>query len=145
MGAKNGSILAPPGTPLETPPGTPRPGPRVHKKCTFFWVFNNSPSRDSLVGFFGQFGTVWEPPSLGQSGTVWAYPRENWQLPRISVYRTPRDGYGLQPTRSVRYGCPECWGGRLASGPYRRPYGDWGERGVRRNSSLKAKTEVCAG
>lgn len=66
MGAKNGSILAPPGPPLETPPGTPRPGPRVHKKCTFFWVFNNSPSRDSLVAFFGQFGTVWDTPSLGQ-------------------------------------------------------------------------------
>ena len=35
-------------------PGTPRAGvPGRAKKCTFFWVFNNSPSRDSLVPFFG--------------------------------------------------------------------------------------------
>ena len=33
-------------------PGGP-PGPRGAKKCTFFWVFNNSPSRDSFGPFFG--------------------------------------------------------------------------------------------
>ena len=35
-------------------PGTPPRGgsPRGDKKCTFFWVFNNSPSRDSLAPFF---------------------------------------------------------------------------------------------
>ena len=33
------------------PPGAPAPGPGG-KKCTFFWVFNNSPSRDSLGPFF---------------------------------------------------------------------------------------------
>ena len=27
--------------------------PKNPKKCTFFWVFNNSPSRDSLGPFFG--------------------------------------------------------------------------------------------
>ena len=45
-----GALLAPPGGP-----------PRGGKKCTFFWVFNNSPSRDSLVPFFS-------PPFLGQFG-----------------------------------------------------------------------------
>ena len=44
--------------------GAPRGGPpRGAKKCTFFWVFNNSPSRDSLGPFFrtpvlGQFGVL---------------------------------------------------------------------------------------
>ena len=33
----------------EPPPGG---APRVHKKCTFFWVFNNSPSRDRIRAFF---------------------------------------------------------------------------------------------
>ena len=35
------------------------------KKCTFFWVFNNSPSRDSLVTFFRFFrsrGVPGNPP-----------------------------------------------------------------------------------
>ena len=41
------------------PPGTPRGA----KKCTFFWVFNNSPSRDSLGPFF-------PPPILGQFGVM---------------------------------------------------------------------------
>ena len=31
--------------------------PKKAKKCTFFWVFNNSPSRDSLVPFFRFFPT----------------------------------------------------------------------------------------
>ena len=39
----------------------------------------------------------------------------------------------------------ERWGARLAAGPDRRPYGDWGARGVRRSSSLKVRTEVRAG
>ena len=40
------------------PPGTPRGA----KKCTFFWVFNNSPSRDKILGqFLG-------PPRDTQSG-----------------------------------------------------------------------------
>ena len=39
-----------PGGALWGPPGGP---PRGAKKCTFFWVFNNSPSRDSLGPFFG--------------------------------------------------------------------------------------------
>ena len=40
---------------------------------------------------------------------------------------------------------PDRWGARLAAGPYRRSYGDWGARGVRRRSSLKVRTEVRAG
>ena len=38
----------PQGVPFLAPPGCPRGA----KKCTFFWVFNNSPSRDSLGHFF---------------------------------------------------------------------------------------------
>ena len=49
-GCQEGALLAPP----RGPPGG-------GKKCTFFWVFNNSPSRDSLVPFFS-------PPFLGQFG-----------------------------------------------------------------------------
>ena len=50
------------GYPPRAPPG-PRgaPGPPGGKKCTFFWVFNNSPSRDKNLGFFG-------PPGTGQNG-----------------------------------------------------------------------------
>ena len=48
--------------PLGDPPGGGPPGPRGAKKCTFFWVFNNSPSRDSLVPFFGSRG---HPPRTG--------------------------------------------------------------------------------
>ena len=60
------------GAPRGGPPGGP---PGGAKKCTFFWVFNNSPSRDSLSPFFA-------PPILGQFGTVWGTP------PWDSVYRT---------------------------------------------------------
>merc|ERR1712240_676060 len=43
------------GTPLGPPVGGPPWGGRAAggaKKCTFFWVFNNSPSRDNLKFFF---------------------------------------------------------------------------------------------
>lgn len=45
-------------------PGGPPGGPRGAKKCTFFWVFNNSPSRDKNWVFFHFFGT----PILGHFG-----------------------------------------------------------------------------
>ena len=82
-----------PGAPRDTPPGRPILGPNYGlfiqkwgkstprrdpargallappgggcKKCTFFWVFNNSPSRDSLVTFFRFFrsrGVPGNPP-----------------------------------------------------------------------------------
>jgi len=58
--------------PLGDPPGGGPPGPRGAKKCTFFWVFNNSPSRDSLVPFFRFFGT---PPRTGAwVGSVFIAP-----------------------------------------------------------------------
>ena len=50
-GSARGRFLPPLGTPLGGPPGDPPGG----KKCTFFWVFNNSPSRDSLGPFFRFF------------------------------------------------------------------------------------------
>ena len=37
------------GVPGQGPQGGP---PRGAKKCTFFWVFNNSPSRDKNLDFF---------------------------------------------------------------------------------------------
>ena len=48
----------PRGVPPGAPPG-PRgpPGPPGAKKCTFFWVFNNSPSRDKILDFFFPPGT----------------------------------------------------------------------------------------
>ena len=44
-----------PGTPLAGPPQTPAQGVpgRGAKKCTFLRVFNNSPSRDRSLPFFG--------------------------------------------------------------------------------------------
>ena len=50
---------------LGGPPG--RGGPRGAKKCTFFWVFNNSPSRDKNWPFLAFFG----PP---KKGPFWGYP-----------------------------------------------------------------------
>ena len=57
-GPPGGALLGPPGG---GPPGGP---PRGAKKCTFFWVFNNSPSRDSLGHFF-------RPPPGRPPGPVW--------------------------------------------------------------------------
>ena len=64
-------------------PGTPPRGgfPRGDKKCTFFWVFNNSPSRDSLAPFFDPprdppfwpfWGSVWRSVlGLGEGECLW--------------------------------------------------------------------------
>ena len=51
-GVRQGALFAPPGDP---PGGGPPGDPPGGKKCTFFWVFNNSPSRDSLGPFFRFF------------------------------------------------------------------------------------------
>jgi len=47
------------GPPWGGPPGGP---PGGGKKCTFFWVFNNSPSRDSLGPPEAPPGTPPGPP-----------------------------------------------------------------------------------
>ena len=60
-GSQEGSKMDPPRGP---PRGVPRGPVRGGKKCTFFWVFNNSPSRDSLGHFFAPPGTA----PLGQDG-----------------------------------------------------------------------------
>lgn len=62
-----------------TPPGGP-PAPGGTKKCTFFWVFNNSPSRDSLGHFFGSRR---DTPGPGQTPL-----REPWWVARSSPRRT---------------------------------------------------------
>ena len=69
-GAVRGCTFGPPG-------GAP---PRGAKKCTFFWVFNNSPSRDSLGPFFG-------PP---RDTPIWGHtPRWGpWSVTRSSPRRT---------------------------------------------------------
>ena len=72
---QNPPFGGPPGVHFWAPRGGP---PRGAKKCTFFWVFNNSPSRDSLGHFFG-------PPILGHfrgfPGGIWGIA--DWD----SVYR----------------------------------------------------------
>ena len=64
-GSQEGPKMGTPGG----PPGGSPPGPaRGGKKCTFFWVFNNSPSRDVLnfPGFRDpRFGPPPGPPVLG--------------------------------------------------------------------------------
>ena len=55
-GSQKGTFLDPPG-------GAPRASRGGAKKCTFFWVFNNSPSRDS-------FGTLFLPPFFRDTRTA---------------------------------------------------------------------------
>ena len=82
MGVPGGSRRGTPGGCIFGPPG--RGAPRGAKKCTFFWVFNNSPSRDSLGPFFG-------PPRDPHFWPVWGwYPSVlaaralfMWSLPSI--------------------------------------------------------------
>ena len=69
FGAISNGILQSNGGSRGSPPGCTfwAPGPRGArgaKKCTFFWVFNNSPSRDSFGDFF------WAP----RDGPKWGYP-----------------------------------------------------------------------
>ena len=116
-------------------PGPARAGPGVHKKCTFFWVFNNSPSRDSLGTFFGSARGTVSGTVLGQSGRIRRLGQSLCDPRGVMEPSTVRSTLCLGPERG---------GGRLAAGPDRRSYGDWGARGVRRSSSPKAKTEVCA-
>ena len=64
-GSQEGPKMGTPGG----PPGGSPPGPaRGGKKCTFFWVFNNSPSRDSLGPFFPLFSPPRDRPVLGHFG-----------------------------------------------------------------------------
>ena len=49
--------------PLRTPP---KWGSRDPEKCTFFWVFNNSPSRDRFRD--GIFGTKFRVPGIWAGG-----------------------------------------------------------------------------
>ena len=103
-----GSIWGLGGTPPQTPPGAlpghppprgvrrgvpggyrggPRdpPGPRGAKKCTFFWVFNNSPSRDKDgTLFWDKFRLRWDSsaspndPGTPYGGPLWGPP---WGVP----------------------------------------------------------------
>lgn len=93
-----------PGVPFWAPPGGPPGGPpRGAKKCTFFWVFNNSPSRDSLVPFFGSRRVPPGPPLLGpiQGYVGWdsAYRIDGTVLARYawvgSLGSRASDGYPL--------------------------------------------------
>jgi len=93
-GPAGGALWAPQG-------GPPRGGPRGAKKCTFFWVFNNSPSRDSLGPFFGP---PRDPPRTGYSVGP----------PMGSVIKGPRRCYGTMRSMRCRAGPL----GRRASGGY---------------------------
>ena len=68
-GSLGDPLRGPPWGPPWDPPkrgsrGAPG-GPRGAPGCTFFWVFNNSPSRDR---FFGFYVTVWtHPPKFLQN------------------------------------------------------------------------------
>ena len=62
-GSWGGTPQGPSGAPRGVPPGGA-------KKCTFFWVFNNSPSRDKNLDFFR--GPKSAPPAQGAPGWgVW--------------------------------------------------------------------------
>ena len=77
----------PPGPPVGGPPWGGRAAGGA-KKCTFFWVFNNSPSRDNLKFFFPRDGfrdppfwaPFWTPP-----GRVWLW---GWVWYGVSAYVT---------------------------------------------------------
>ena len=105
-----------PGGPHRGPPGGP-PGP---PPCTFFWVFNNSPSRDSFGPLF------WPPPGAPRDGVPSRVPRSSPQDGGLGVGTPPSDGtqhpvwvelrgleggsWSLRSARSnlVGYG-PPCW------------------------------------
>ena len=164
-GAPPGPPRDPPGTPSGTPLGTPfwaplgRPyiyislflRPPVWGSRRVHFAPPRGPPRGGVppggqksAHFFGYLITL-------PVGTVWALfsdppgtpPGQGYGVG--SVFIGPRHGYGAEPMRSMHRLGPDRWGASLAAGPYRRPYGDWGARGLRRRSSLKAKTEVCAG
>ena len=69
-----GGPWPPPQNPPRDPPGAPPPGGA--KKCTFFWVFNNSPSRDSLGHFFRP---PRDPPFWPSPGGIPVSPRRTGQ------------------------------------------------------------------
>ena len=81
------------GTPLGPPVGGPPWGGRAAggaKKCTFFWVFNNSPSRDNLKFFFPRgpprdphFGPPPDPPFWAPPGTCLD---QGWVWRGVSAY-----------------------------------------------------------
>ena len=97
MGVPRGCTLAPPGRP---PGGAPRGGA---KKCTFFWVFNNSPSRDSLGLPGGPGDTPAGPPILAPiRGTCGGQCLWDRLTPRVAcprwagpLGRRASDGYPL--------------------------------------------------
>ena len=80
--------------------GTPRGTPRGGKKCTFFWVFNNSPSRDSLrppraffpSRFWGQFGGY--PFGSVFIGPI--QPMRSMHCRAVALGRRASDGYPLR-------------------------------------------------
>ena len=88
-GCQEGALLAPPGGP-----------PRGGKKCTFFWVFNNSPSRDSLrppraffpSRFWGQFGGY--PFGSVFIGSI--QPMRSMHCRAVALGRRASDGYPLR-------------------------------------------------
>ena len=88
------------GTPREAPRGPPRGGA---KKCTFFWVFNNSPSRDSLGLPGGPGDTPAGPPILAPiRGTCGGQCLWDRLTPRVAcprwagpLGRRASDGYPL--------------------------------------------------
>ena len=87
----------------------PRGAPRGAKKCTFFWVFNNSPSRDKILGqFLGPPGhPVWGPsqgypngppdrpygwvPQLGMGGVTLPHPPKWGPKPTIETAKALRN------------------------------------------------------
>ena len=103
---KGGPRGAQNGTRNGAPWGAPRGAPGGAKKCTFFWVFNNSPSRDKNLAFFRPPGTGPGGPKWGVWGWIWGY------LPGAVV---------IAP-QELRYGWGWCPRGERCDGTLARPY-----------------------
>ena len=132
----------PPGTPLWGPPGpinisfctyigvfggsrrgAPGGPPGGAKKCTFFWVFNNSPSRDKNLHFFSPRGAPGQGAKMGGLGGYRGVA--DWDR----AYSTAGTAIwlGLVPK------------GRALRRDPRAALRAWGVRSARRGTSLKAR------
>ena len=135
----------------QEPSGHPLPrgvagGAREAKKCTFCWVFNNSPSRDRIRHFFAHFWPFLAPPkqyhsvrleaSKPQKSRKSGFPKMHEICKNYTIFRgrqnRPKSGIfghfrpppGKPPFLALFGGCPGGGIGGLYSGyPGRSPGG----------------------
>ena len=99
------------GPPGEGPPGGAPPGGA--KKCTFFWVFNNSPSRDSFGPPENPGGPGGALPGTPQRGVLGAHnwPDVSATQPRGMSYSQPAEHMAVTGGNATLHRCVAfAWG-----------------------------------